>query len=139
MMLAGGCACGAVRYETDAAPFHRTLCHCADCRRAAGAPAVAWFSVPAAALRFVRGAPAVHRSSPRVERGFCGACGTPLTYRNDGYPEEVDVITCSLDDPEAASPRDHTFASQKLDWMRTDDMPVYPRSRGEGLQQAQNE
>jgi hypothetical protein len=134
MRLSGGCACGAVRYETDAAPFHRTLCHCVDCRRAAGAPAVAWFSVPAAGLRFVRGTPAVHRSSPRVERGFCGACGTPLTYRNDAYPEEVDVITCSLDDPEAASPQDHTFASQCLPWMRVDDgLPVYPRSRGEGL------
>jgi hypothetical protein len=134
MRLSGGCACGAVRYETDAAPFHRTLCHCVDCRRAAGAPAVAWFSVPAAELRFVRGAPAVHRSSPPVERGFCGACGTPLTYRNDAYPEEVDVITCSLDDPEAAAPQDHTFASQRLPWMRTDDgLPVYPRSRGEGL------
>ena len=135
MRLSGGCACGAVRYETDAAPFHRTLCHCVDCRRAAGAPAVAWFSVPAAGLRFVRGAPAVHRSSPQVERGFCGACGTPLTYRNDAYPEEVDVITCSLDDPGAASPQDHTFASQRLPWMRTDDgLPVFPRSRGEGLQ-----
>jgi hypothetical protein len=133
MRLSGGCACGAVRYETDAAPFHRTLCHCIDCRRAAGAPAVAWFSVPAAELRFVRGAPAAQRSSPRVERTFCGACGTPLSYRNDAYPEEVDVITCSLDDPEAASPKDHTFASQKLGWMRTDDMPAYPRSRGEGL------
>jgi hypothetical protein len=101
---------------------------------------VAWFSVPAAELRFVRGAPAIHRSSPRVERGFCGACGTPLTYRNDGYPEEVDVITCSLDDPDAASPQDHTFASQRLPWMRVDDgLLVFPRTRGEGLQQAQNE
>jgi hypothetical protein len=134
MRLSGGCACGTVRYETDAAPFHRTLCHCVDCRRAAGAPAVAWFSVPAAELRFVRGAPAVRRSSPRVERGFCGACGTPLTYRNDGYPEEVDVITCSLDDPDAASPQDHTFASQRLPWMRVDDgLLVFPRTRGEGL------
>jgi hypothetical protein len=42
----------------------------------------------------------------------------------------VDVITCSLDDPEAASPQDHTFASQRLPWMRIDDgLPVYPRTR----------
>ncbi|MFC5547022.1 GFA family protein [Massilia aerilata] len=132
-MPRGGCACGAVRYETAGEPFHRTLCHCVDCRRAAGAPAVAWFSVPAAALRFVKGTPATHRSSPTVERSFCGACGTPLAYRNDAYPEEVDVTTCSLDDPAAASPRDHTFASQRLPWMRVDDgLPVFPRSRGEG-------
>lgn len=140
MLLKGGCSCGAVRYETAALPFHRTLCHCVDCRRAAGAPAVAWFTVPAAELRWVRGSPAVHRSSPRVERGFCDACGTPLSYRNDGYAHEIDVLACTLDDPEAASPRDHTFASQRLGWMRVDDgMPVYPRSRGEGLPGDQKE
>jgi hypothetical protein len=132
MALTGGCACGAVRYETAAAPFHRTLCHCVDCRRAAAAPAVAWFTVPADALRYVRGAPAVHRSSPQVERSFCAACGTPLTYRNDGYAHELDVLSCSLDDPALASPQDHTWASQRLSWMRVDDMPAYPRSRGEG-------
>jgi hypothetical protein len=133
MTVTGGCACGAVRYESDAAPFHRTLCHCVDCRRAAAAPAVGWFTVPATALRYVRGAPAVHHSSPQVERSFCAACGTPLTYRNDGYAHEIDVLTCSLDDPESAAPQDHTWASQRLSWMRVDDgMPVYPRSRGEG-------
>jgi hypothetical protein len=133
-MLRGGCSCGAVRYETAARPFHRTLCHCVDCRRAAGAPAVAWFSVPAAALRFTKGTPATYRSSPQVERSHCGVCGTALAYRNDAYPEEVDVTTCSLDDPAAAAPQDHTFASQRLEWMRVDDgLPVYPRSRGEGV------
>ena len=140
MLLKGGCSCAAVRYETEALTFHRTLCHCVDCRRAAGAPAVAWFTVPAAELRWVRGSPAVHRSSPEVERGFCAACGTPLSYRNDGYAHEIDVLACTLDDPEAASPQDHTFASQRLGWMRVDDgMPVYPRSRAEGLQGDQKE
>jgi hypothetical protein len=133
MTLTGGCSCGAVRYETEATPSHRTLCHCVDCRRAAGAPAVAWFTVPAQALRFVRGGPAAHRSSPAVERSFCAVCGTPLTYRNDAFPDEVDVTTCSLDDPDSASPQDHTFASQRLPWMRIDDvLPVYLRLRGEG-------
>lgn len=130
--LSGGCACGAVRYEVSAEPFHRTLCHCADCRRAAGAPAVAWFSVHPRDLAFVAGAPTPHRSSPPVERGFCGRCGTQLTYRNDGYPDEVDVTTCSLDDPDAAAPRDHTFVSRRLHWMQVaDGLPAYPRTRAE--------
>ncbi len=132
MALTGGCSCGAVRYETAAAPFHCTLCHCVDCRRVAAAPAVAWFTVPAAELRYVRGAPAVHRSSPQVERSFSAACGSPLTYRNDAYAHEIDVPGCSLDEPELAAPQDHTWASQKLRWMRVDDMPAYSRSRGEG-------
>jgi hypothetical protein len=130
MMLSGGCACGALRYEVRGQPFHSTLCHCADCRRAAGAPAVAWFSVKAAELAFVRGAPALHRSSPPVERAFCGQCGTQLLYRNDAYPGEVDVTTCSLDDPQALPPRDHTFGARRLHWLKiADDLPVYQGKR----------
>lgn len=133
MILHGGCACGAVRYEVKSTPFHRTLCHCADCRRAAGAPAVAWFSVRAGALAFVQGAPALYRSSPPVERGFCGRCGTQLTYRHDASRDEVDVTTCSLDDPEACAPEDHTFAVRRLHWLQlADGLPTYPRTRGEG-------
>jgi len=131
--LAGGCACGAVRYEVKGTPCHRTLCHCADCRRAAGAPAVAWFSVPADALAYVRGAPALRRSSPRAERAFCGRCGTQLTYRSDDVPGEIDVTTCSLDDPEAAAPEDHTFAARRLHWLHiADGLPSYPGTRGQG-------
>ena len=133
-LLHGGCACGAVRYEAAATPFHRTLCHCVDCRRATGAPAVAWFSVAADALRWVGGAPRLHRSSAAVERGFCGQCGTQLTYQHDDWRGEIDVTTASLDDPEAAAPEDHTFASQRIRWQSVDDgLPVYPRSRAEGI------
>jgi hypothetical protein len=131
--LTGGCACGAVRYEVKGRPYHRTLCHCADCRRAAGAPAVAWFSVHMDALAYVRGAPALRRSSPPVERAFCGHCGTQLTYRSDNFPGEIDVTACSLDDPEAAPPEDHTFAARRLHWLDTDDgLPRYPGKRGQG-------
>jgi hypothetical protein len=134
MALEGGCSCGAVRYQADGIPFHQTLCHCPDCRRAAGAPAVAWFSVRADGLRWTRGTPARHRSSASVERGFCSRCGTQLTYRNDGFPDEIDVTTCSLDDPEAAPPHDHTFAARRLHWLQPgDSLPRYPRTRAEGV------
>jgi hypothetical protein len=130
MMLAGGCYCGAVRYEVDGAIFHRTLCHCVDCRRVAGAPALAWFSVARAGLRFVRGSPAQFRSSSPVTRAFCAQCGTPLTYARDDAPGEIDVTTCSLDDPEAAPPEDHTFTHSRLSWLATSDkLPQYPRTR----------
>ena len=29
--LAGGCLCGAVRYEVRARPFFVYMCHCTDC------------------------------------------------------------------------------------------------------------
>ncbi|WP_296949441.1 GFA family protein [uncultured Massilia sp.] len=134
MNWTGGCACGAVRYETAGPAFNATLCHCVDCRRASGAPALAWFSVPAAALRWTAGAPVVHRSSGRARRGHCGRCGTQLTWQGDASPDEIDVATATLDDPELAPPRDHTFAAERLSWLRLDDgLPAYPRTRAEGL------
>ncbi len=63
--LAGGCLCGAVRYRIDAAPASVMICHCATCRRAAGAPSVAWATVPAAGFALTAGAPAEYASSPR--------------------------------------------------------------------------
>lgn len=128
-MLGGGCLCGSIRYEIAAAPFDCTVCHCVDCRRASGAPFVAWFSVPQHALRFVAGAPAVFASSPGVERSFCPTCGTPLTYRHAAFAGEIDVTAGSLDRPDDVPPAHHTWASQKLGWVKiADGRPQHPRA-----------
>jgi hypothetical protein len=134
MALQGGCMCGAVRYEASGEPFNLTLCHCVDCRRASGAPALAWFSVPMDALRWTRGTPARNPSSPGVERLFCSQCGTQLTWHGDSAPDEIDVTTCSLDDPDALPPADHTFHAQRVRWLHLSDLlPRYPRTRNEGI------
>jgi hypothetical protein len=44
--ITGGCFCGFVRSETTGTPCEESICHCSICRRTAGAPLVAWFSVP---------------------------------------------------------------------------------------------
>jgi len=109
-MLTGGCFCGAVRYEVADAAFQPALCHCSDCRRIAGAP-----------KRF--------RSSVKVERQFCEACGTGLTYRNADFPEEIDVTICSLDAPELMPPKDHIWIKDRLHWVRlADGLPEYEKT-----------
>lgn len=122
----GGCLCGAVRYRADGEPRHPTLCHCESCRRAAGAPAVAWLTFPSARFAFTNGEPQRFRSSPHVERSFCGRCGTPLTYVRDDHPE-VDVTTGSLDAPERAAPTDQTWVADRLPWWRPE--PRWPEFR----------
>ena len=127
-MLTGGCLCGAVRYAAAGIPFHETICHCTDCRRAVGAASVAWFTVPAASFSWVAGTPAAYASSPGVRRRFCATCGTSLTF--EGAAGEVDVATATLDDPAAMPPRDHTFAASRLGWdVIADGLPVYQRGR----------
>jgi hypothetical protein len=129
-MLKGGCFCGAIRYQAAGAPFHQTSCHCSMCRRAAGAPLVAWFSVPRSSFRFVQGAPTRYRSSAKATRSFCPRCGTQLTFEGDATPDELDVTTCSLDDPERVPPADHVYTSTRLAWVKlADGLPEYTEGR----------
>ena len=132
-VLMGGCHCGAVRYEARGVPFHPTICHCVDCRRVAGAPVVAWFSVARDGFRVVRGAMRLYASSPRAERGFCADCGTPLTFAAHELPGEIDVTTASLDDPARVPPADHTQLVSRLAWMVVaDGLPQYRTTRDRG-------
>ena len=130
-MLAGGCLCGQVRYEADGAPFHETLCHCASCRKASGAPVVAWFSVRPQEFRITAGSPRRFTSSPGVERSFCGDCGTTLTYQNQSG--EIDVTIGSLDEPALLPAQDHSQTAGQLPWLRFDDgMPRFQQWRPPG-------
>lgn len=131
-LLRGGCQCGAVRYEAAGRPYNRTLCHCTICRRTSGAPVVAWFSVETGRFRITQGQPRQFRSSARAVRAFCGDCGTPLTFKRDDL-DEIDIATCSLDDPEAVPPEDHTYLRSRLGWLALcDDLPRFETARPEG-------
>ena len=122
----GGCLCGAVRYEVQAAPRQTSLCHCEDCRRASGAPVVAWTFFPSGSLSFVKGDPRMLHFAER-ERTFCADCGTPLTFFDPALPHEFEVTTCSLDDAASApAPSDHNWIVDRLPWLRVnDDLPAY--------------
>ena len=133
MVLSGGCCCGAVRYETAERAFHATICHCPTCRKSAGAPSVAWFTVELSDFALISGTLANYRSSLHVTRGFCAECGTQLTYQRDDSPNDIDITLCSLDDPEGMRPDDHTFVHYRLSWMVSgDSLPEFQRTRAEG-------
>ena len=132
MVLSGGCCCGSVRYETAGQAFHATICHCPTCRKTAGAPSVAWFSVAKSGFELISGTLAEYRSSLHVTRGLCAECGTQLTYQHDSYPNDIDITLCSLDDPESMRPDDQTFVQYRLSWLAPGDLPEFQRSRAEG-------
>ena len=116
-MLTGGCHCGAIRYETATMPARHSLCHCNDCRRAAGAPLVGWAIFPEGDVT-ISGEPAVYASSPEGRRHFCILCGTGLFYRNEPVlPGVVDVQAATLDDPEALPPAIQIQTAERLAWV----------------------
>ncbi len=102
----GGCLCGAVRYR--ATPTHREgyYCHCRMCQLAFGNTRAAFINLRKAEVEWTRGAPAHYASSSFAKRGFCGRCGTPLSFEYLGS-ERMDLSVGSLDDPSAFAPSAH--------------------------------
>lgn len=128
-VICGGCLCGAVRYEAAGRPYNITHCHCADCRRSAGAPFLSWASFRRIEFRFTRGQPRELEWTGRW-RSFCPACGTQLTFKATAEAEEVDVTVCSFDQPESISPQDHTWVEDRIPWvLLADNLPSYARAR----------
>ena len=122
--LEGGCLCGKVRYRIGAAPLWTGYCHCTTCRRSTGAPVTMFVGAATESVEFTEGGRAVFASSPGVERGFCAACGTPLTYESDRFPGETHFYISTLDDPQSLPPTFHVFYEERLHWLEiADDLP----------------
>jgi hypothetical protein len=105
-----------MRYRAQAAPSSVTLCHCRSCRLASGAPSVGWVVVPKRHFCWLAGELSTFRSSPAVVRGFCGGCGTPLTYEHEDAPEDIELTLATLSSPDLAPTRE-IWLSEKLPWV----------------------
>lgn len=123
-LRAGGCQCGAVRYETTGDPLVVAMCHCSMCRRANAAPTVAWAMFSQAQVQFTLDKPKVYRSSPPALRGFCGHCGTQISFTAEYIPGLVDITVGSFDRPDQLTPSLHYWESKRLPWVRfADELP----------------
>ena len=131
--LTGGCLCGAVRYRLAGAPFDAGWCHCRMCQLNSGSPAMVFASVASPDYAIDRGEEHVrrYRSSDKAERRFCGACGTPLLFRElAGATHDFSVAT--LDIPEAVTPAFHIYYASHIAWAEAaDGLPRFARSRHE--------
>lgn len=99
MSLSGGCQCGAVRFRVERVG-RASLCHCRMCQKAFGAFYGPY--VDALGLEWTRGAPKYFQSSNLVRRGFCGDCGTPLSFEGADWPPNLAIG--AFDDPAAIVP-----------------------------------
>jgi hypothetical protein len=127
----GGCLCGAVRFQADGPPNWVAHCHCSSCRRATGAPMTTFAGFARERVTFVRGAPKTFNSSPGVTRGFCGACGTPLSFQGERWPGELHLFVATFDDPAQLTPQAHVNIAQRVPWLEIhDDLPRYSNIPG---------
>jgi len=115
----GGCQCGAVRFRATTLG-RASLCHCRMCQKAFGSIGGLLVTVPS--IEWSRGAPRHFESSNKVRRGYCGACGTPLTFE---YDDKVDVAIATFDRAAEITPVIQMARSERLPFVDTiADIPV---------------
>ena len=123
VVLEGGCQCGEVRYRARAKSHDAYYCHCTMCQRAVGNVFAAFVNVKKKDVEWLTAPPKRYAASKIAERGFCGACGTPLTFEYH-ESENLDLTVGSLDAPGAMKPVAHFAIESRLaSFHREDGLP----------------
>jgi hypothetical protein len=125
----GRCLCGAVTFESSAAPQAVLHCCCEDCRKSSGTGHCTHIAIPKDAFVITGNVSFyAHRadSGNTVTKGFCGTCGSPIYSTNSGYPGAVFPRASVLDDPELVQPQMVVYASRAISWDKLDEtLPVF--------------
>ena len=133
--IEGGCACGQIRYTSEADPVMVVNCYCEDCRKTSGGAFSFNLVMPAGSVT-VTGADATYldgngASGQPFSRHFCPNCGTHFRSEGEGH-EGIEMIKAgTLDHPEGFTPMAHIWVEQKLPWVEIPDgAPQFPRVPG---------
>jgi hypothetical protein len=128
--LAGGCACGALRYRLLAPPMFVHCCHCKDCQRQTGSAFVINALMETERVEIVSGAAepvSVPTESGRPHDIYrCPKCETAMwsDYGRRGVMIFVRVGT--LDEPRLVPPDVHIYTRSKLPWViLSPDVPAF--------------
>jgi hypothetical protein len=123
--MAGGCACGKVRYTATVEPSDAYLCHCRMCQRSTGSVSIAFVNARLADVEW-SGEPDWYDSSPIAKRPFCSGCGTSLGFMFKKDSDKMDLTVASFDDPSPFKPKHHFGAeSMHRAWINTEGLPEY--------------
>jgi hypothetical protein len=120
--MAGGCACGRVRFEAEVDDDEAYLCHCRMCQRATGSISIAFKNLPQAKVRWLSG-PDWFDSSPIASRPYCRECGTSLGFQFKEGPN-MDLTVAAFDDSSRFKPTSH-FGAESIHraWLNTEGLP----------------
>jgi hypothetical protein len=118
-VVAGGCLCGAVRFEVTPPTKWCAHCHCSLCRRAHGAAFVTWFGIERPQFALLSGADDLrwYRSTPPARRGFCFRCGSTLFFESERWPDEIHIALAHMDGPIDREPAAHVFFDSRVHWI----------------------
>jgi hypothetical protein len=117
----GGCLCGGIRYRATADPVRGVMCHCPQCRKMSGAPALTFVHFPLKSFTWLKGEPQRFQSSKHAQRGFCPTCGSTLTMHEAVLADRMLVTIGSLDEPGRVHIDDHVWTKDRVPWFDTTD------------------
>jgi hypothetical protein len=101
---AGGCLCGALRFEVRAQPVRLTLCYCTFCQRATGSTHMVEPIFLKSDFDVAAGEPSTFSlqssgSGKQVTVHFCARCGTKIFLSFERFPTVVGVYAGAFDNP----------------------------------------
>jgi hypothetical protein len=119
--MAGGCSCGAIRYEIASFPLLIYSCNCTDCQRASGSAFALNMPVATNDFHILRGQPKgwqhVSPTGVAVISWFCGDCGGRIYGERAGRPQTMNLRAGTLDDTSWLVPVAHMFMSSAQPWI----------------------
>jgi hypothetical protein len=119
--LRGGCSCGAVRYELQAAPMRVHCCHCNNCQRQSGSAFAINALIEASKLKILKGKPEavpVPREAAPHDIHRCRKCKIAV-WSDYGRRKKIFFIRAgTLDDASKVKPDIHIFTRAKLPWIK---------------------
>lgn len=131
----GGCACGAIRYETQATPVFQNHCQCSDCQKSSGAGHGSYLTFGNRSEVTLTGEASTWRvtadSGNDKIHGFCPKCGTPVYLTFVAMPDLFTVTAATLDDPGQFQPQALTYSVRGHAWDMIDPaLPAFERMPG---------
>ena len=123
--ITGGCACGAIRYESSTEPLFMFFCRCIDCRRATGSAYAMNVIFPSPSVQVTTGEVTSYEvtafSGQPARHNFCNQCGSPIGLDLDAYPDIQIMRSGSFDDPSHFKPTANLWMSNALPWDKHDE------------------
>ncbi|MDX6647560.1 MAG: hypothetical protein QOK29_5234 [Rhodospirillaceae bacterium] len=116
--LAGGCNCGAVRFEVTAPLVGASYCHCRRCQRRSGAAASPNARAAPGSFRVVSGEDRLRAWKPPDgwEKWFCGDCGSSLFSRHPVRTDQIGVRMGAFDGDPGVRPSVRQFVAYAAPW-----------------------
>src|SRR5262249_54529806 len=106
--FAGGCLCGALRYEAEGEPLYTGHCYCSDCQKASGSGFIPFMGFAASQISF-QGESKIFvcqaANGGEAHRNSCPHCSSLVFGGVVGESESFTIYAGSLDDKSLFHPK----------------------------------